>query len=176
MCQQLVQLDARIEAALHEVAVPEALAYRLLNALSQPTPALVQDGTSRFVRDPDERSQEDRLYGSPVDKFRPRWVVAAMATAAALFVLAWFSWPASQYTTDKLLLASQQYYLEDVDIGQGLLLADVKAPRAFVLSSTVVAPPATTRWRNIEGFLGRRGVAYDLVAREASRPPCMWCR
>lgn len=184
------RLDARLEDALQQVPVPADLQARLLARLAEerlhpasppaeasaavrsaerggaeldlseavalPPDAMVTEGRVVVVREPaveTATSQAGRVT-------RRRWLAMAMATAAALLVITWLAWPARQLTPERVLSLAQQYYHDDPAIGSGTPLSVTPPPRQFPFSPRIVRHrPA---WREIEGFLGRKGVAYDL--------------
>jgi hypothetical protein len=92
-----------------------------------------------------------------------RWVVAASLLAAAVIpalaaVLQW-RW-AHQFTPQTALSAGLDFFLSEVrDPGQ--FVADVPPPAAWPPSRAVL-PLRGMRWRPIQGFLDRAGLAYDL--------------
>lgn len=159
---RLRKLDARLEQALHDVPLPEGLAERLAAALAEPATSVVTAGTTHVVCDPD-LDVDKQCPSRQREAFDRRWVLAALATAASLFLIVWFGWPSSQFTPERVLAAGQQFYLDDAGRDLGRLMTEVSPPRSFPPSSAVLVRPAATRWREIEGLLGRRGVAYDLA-------------
>ncbi len=172
--------DAAMAEAFADVPVPAGLAERLLARLaeasspSQTAPVEERPVTGADVEAGAEGAMVGREAGHPKRKrmTRRRWLaagalVAAAASIAAVLLLPWQAPPA--YTAAAVLeLALERFASEEFQGLPGEPLAS--APAAFPMSDAVAVPlPERARWRPIDDFLGRRGVAYDLVGPGGTR-------
>lgn len=174
--RRVQKLDASIESAIARVPVPTGLENRLLAALAAARaaettasavvgPAVERSDAVRAAIESSEPVSDDaaaRTIELPVRRRTSRrvWVASGLATAAALLVAYWF-WPANEYTHEGVLAFGQDYFSNDKARGTGVEV-EVKAPPAGYRLSRFVNARANPEWRRIEHFLGRSGVAYDL--------------
>jgi len=158
---RLEEVDGAIGQAMHDVDVPEGLAERLLAGLGERPAAKVEE----------EAADSPTVAPAPVagrrlSRRRMLAGTAALATTASLLVAVgiwWFGDPPVEYTKDMVLRDAIDFFQHDTS-GGGQLLAEVAPPEEFRFSREVL-PLEGTRWRRIEGFLGCKGVAYDLTYR-----------
>ncbi len=142
--EQLQQIDATLSACFADVPVPEGLQERLLAHLAEATPEV------------QPRSNVSRR----------RWMLAAgslVGAAAVWFAALWLGQPASYSEQDALNEAIRLFSAEAQQPPEpGNLLAQLDPPSTFGPSRFVAKGLRGVRWRRMGGFLGRRGVAYDM--------------
>lgn len=146
--------DARIQAAMADVAVPDGLEQRILVRLA---------------------AAEEQLPVIPARRISRRgwWVAAAglTAVAASVFLAVWASMPEPVPMDEAGVLAAvcQQFVQEaEPDLAKGRPLAESEPPAQFPISRAVARVP-DIRWRVIHGLLGRQSVAYDYPGVENRR-------
>lgn len=144
-------IDEELSAEFRNVPLPESLAPRLLNHLANEELGTKNEEfavlRSSFVR---PRLSRRRLM-----------VGGALATALGLLVAVWLGVQKGEYLTESFVL-DEAIQLFDFGGGQpGQLLTEKPAPSDYPFSSAVLHVRGT-RWRAFDGFLGRRGVVYDL--------------
>ncbi|MBX3411916.1 MAG: hypothetical protein KF708_04300 [Pirellulales bacterium] len=163
MFERVQQFDQSIQAALERGPVPGGLEQRLLAALAAAREASV-DPVQGAIDSPAptaENTAAPGTVGEPRRRTSRRvWMASAAATAAALLVAYWF-WPANEYTHEGVLAFGQAFFTADQGRGSGISPAAKKPPTGYRLSR-FVNPHAGQQWRYVKGFLGRNGVAYDL--------------
>ncbi len=131
--------DTRLTAAFHDVPVPPDLPERLL---------------ARLVA---EQSPSPRLS-------RRWWLVAGglvTAAAASLLVAVWLGIQgqppiSAEYAVGEAIQSFAAGFEQS-----GYSLSKKPAPSGYPLSQWIL-PIRGTTWRPLEGFLGRRGVVYNL--------------
>ncbi len=142
--ERLQQIDATLTTCFRDVPVPEGLPQRLLARLVESTPAVRPRSTVS----------------------RRRWILAAgslVGAAAVWFAALWLGQPASYSEQDVLNEASRLFAAEaQQPPDPGNLLEELDPPLAFGPSRFVAKGLRGVRWRRMGGFLGRRGVAYDM--------------
>ncbi len=147
----LVELRRRIQgtddviaAVMRDVPVPDGLAERLIERLEV------------------SRSQPRRVSR--------RWAVAGgalLAVAAGLLIAAWIGINRETPYNESIVLAEAIELFNSEQEAKGLLLSENRPPASYPFSRDVLHVPGT-RWRKIEGFLGRSGIAYDLLGQGGS--------
>jgi hypothetical protein len=161
---RLQQTDEVLADAIRDVPVPEGLADRLLAALpaaAKPVASPDRQGVGESVVVPASNSARRRA--------RPWWFAVAGVVAAMVLVAVsvWQSGRSSPWTASTVLEeAISRYSNENQDSGR--LMSEASPPWGLPLSSAVRSS-AGTRWRQIAGFLDRKGVAYDLTSVRGSR-------
>jgi hypothetical protein len=154
LMRRIQETDEVISVAFKDVPMPEGLAERLLDRLA--TSAEVAAVELPEVVRPKRVSR--------------RWAVAGctlLTVAAGLLVAAWIgSNNAPTWSEGKVLAASIKFFNSD-QAGGGYSLAEAKPPGAYLPSRDILLTSGT-KWRRIEGFLGRKGVAYDLSGQGGS--------
>lgn len=162
---RLQQFDASIDAAMHRVAVPRGLEHRLLAALSATREEARSDAVSAALDSPAPAAEDDAAPTvAPIPRRRTSrrvWIASGVATAAALLVAYWF-WPANEYTYEGVLAFGQEFFAADAQQRGSGVSPTVKAPPKGYRLSRFVNPHSSPKWRYVKGFLGRNGVAYDL--------------
>ncbi len=152
--RRIQDTDDVISAAFKDVPVPQGLAERLLDRLEVSVQAPA--AASPMVARPKRVSR--------------RWAVAGctlLAIAAGLLVFAWIGINnAPTWSEDKVLADAIKFFNSD-RAGDGHLFAEAKPPESYPPSRDVILGTGT-KWRRVEGFLGSKGVAYDLPGRGGS--------
>jgi hypothetical protein len=155
--------DAVLGAAFRDVAVPDGLAQRLIDRLAAARsetdiPAQVSEAAVAVVEEPIAAPVRKAAAGSR------RWLLLAAAissAAAILLAVAWLKTPRTTTYTMAAVLeeATDFFHLETPSPDRQSTAA---APPSDYPFSRDVLRPRQVRWRPIQGFLGRDGIAYDL--------------
>lgn len=176
-------LDSAIAATMAAGSVPENLAERIMSALHAAAPA-EGAGPANEATEPLSNREEasevaipltaasaassvERAF--PASIFRARWrtasVVAAFA-AAACFAAIWF------YRTPEPL--SYEQVIAEAKLFDASILADQwnsyskkKPEKRYSISRAIAATP--TDWQSVDRFLGRKGVAFQVVSGRGAR-------
>jgi len=159
LLHRLQGTDDAISAAFKDVPVPEGLADRLLDRLADSA---------------EESVAEEPVVAAPEvpqpHRVSRRWAIAGctlLTVAAGLLVAAWIGIDGtSSWSEGKVLADSIKFFNADSPQG-GRLLAESRPPKHYPPSQDILLASGT-RWRPIEGFLGRDGVAYDLPGQGGS--------
>jgi hypothetical protein len=141
--ERLQRLDARIALALQDVPVADDLADRVLARLAAEKP----------------RPRVSR-----------RWLLAGsglLALAAGLLVAVWLGFHGGKPLSEQYVLDEAIRFFENSPAESQHWLSDMP-PAEYPFSATIVQT-RELRWQAITGFLGRRGVVYDLSAPSAGR-------
>ena len=154
--ERLQQVDTALVEAYCDVPVPDGLADRLLDRLKQAR-------AGQTAAEGDQQSATPPATVSPPPaRVSRRWLVVgsgiATAAAAAVLVIGLFYQPAPPgYTASEVRRAAIDFFNEDTrEPGR-----QTAPPEAYPPSSDVLQ--LKMRWRPVRGFLGRKGVAYDLT-------------
>jgi len=168
--------DISLAAAFQEVPVPEGLADRILDRLAADCASIE---TSRKPVDqaflPTLGRQEclphlsSEVEGATrIVSFKRmvsrRWLMVGggvAAMAAGLLIAVWLGAHKEESVTEQFVLDEAIRAFEAESDGPGSMLAEKPAPEKYPLSQ-LVANVRGTRWRQLEDFLGRRVVVYDL--------------
>ncbi len=149
--ERLQNWDTKLAAAVRDVEAPPEFEKRLLDELNHRQPQLMPAG-----RLPGEES----AASEPNRRWR-RWAVSAavLATAAAVFVMAFGPWTASPdlRVGDELLAEAILFYRNEA--GQATQPFKVLADHPLSLEIKSGWQP---EWRKVSGFLGYSGVAYEF--------------
>jgi len=135
---RLQGIDAKIAAAFHDVPVAEDLAERVLLRLAAERP---KASVSR------------------------RWLLVGgglSALAAGLLVALWRGFQQSDPFSEQFVLGEAIRWFANGTLESRLPCADEPPPADYPFSKAVVQGPKTA-WRAIDGFLGSRGIAYDVT-------------
>ena len=152
------QVDARLTAVFRDVPTPEGLADRLLDRLAIDRAASPRD------------FQETPAAGRAGKTRSRRWLLvggSVLAVAAAVLAAVWLG-------ANRLDRLSEQAVLDlairslDVSGKGGQLLTAKSAPEEYPFSQLVSKTRSVT-WRRVDDFLGRRGVVYNMAARDGTR-------
>ena len=162
---KLKQTDVVLAEAFHDVPVPEGLADRIVDRLASARRTQVApDGSTATEDNAAESSPPIAKRGR---RLRRRWVLAVGGLALAGSLLVAFAIRGGSedgLTGGTVEQAAIILFDKEGDAPlSGHRASDVSPPRANPFSPQVPQPPGT-RWRRIDEFLGRRGVAYDLTA------------
>ena len=146
MAERLIDVDAAIGNAFRDVDVPEGFEQRLVECLAaaeKPEPAAPSGAV------PKRRSRRWLLAGSTLGTIAAGLLVA--------FFLGWFD--DEGLDRDMVLSRGIDFFMQDTpELGY---LIDGSEPRP--MSPAVVSVPGRATWRPVHGFLGHKGVAFDLV-------------
>jgi len=146
-------VDQKLIAAMYDVPVPEGLAERVLARLSE--------------ADRQRNASLEALSARPsllATSLSRRWLLAGgvfLAVAASLLVAVWFGTQTQENLTEQFILAEAIRLSNQGDGQPSTLLTESNGPSDYPFSSDVVELRGV-RWRPVDGFLGRRGVVYDL--------------
>ncbi|MFH1919689.1 MAG: hypothetical protein ABIP48_07400 [Planctomycetota bacterium] len=172
--ERLQRLDAAVTEAFREVPVPEGLAGRIkarLVAEPQSEGALGQGGPSDQGGETGAPQPVAEVVG-PRRRFSRRWLLASatgVAIAALLIVAIVVRTPQHMVYDEGQVLEGAIDFFES-DSQQGELVAKVPPPEAFPAGIDFgLSNFPQMRWRHVEGFLGRTGVAYDISRRGGPR-------
>jgi hypothetical protein len=155
--------DTSLAAAFQDVPVPEGLMGRILARLE----------ADRNVKSDNPTLIETPSFSSPAEapclapskrKISRRWLFVGggiLAAAAALLMAVWLGGHKEESITGQMAIDEAIRAFEAAPEGAGSLLAEKAAPVSFPLSQ-LVAQVRGTRWRQVEDFLGRKVVVYDL--------------
>ena len=147
----LVELRRRIQgtddviaAVMQDVPIPDGLAERLIERLEA------------------SRPQPRRISR--------RWAVAGgslLAVAAGLLVAALIGIGRATPYDESIVLAEAIEFFNNEPEAKGLLLSENRPPTSYPFSRDVLQVSGIS-WRKIDGFLGRKGIAYDLPGQGGS--------
>ena len=145
---KLKQTDVVLANAFHDVPVPEGLGDRILERLAsagEPSASVAKRG--RFWRS--RRVQGAALVG--------------LAVTLMVVGLAWFA-QEDPLTREGVVASAVELFNREGNGPQGgNLISKKRPPGGYQIDPLSVAQLAGIRWRTIDGFLGRSGVAYDLA-------------
>jgi hypothetical protein len=167
---RLARLDERLAESLADVPVPEGLRVRILNRMAAAKveaaadTALEPQGKDETpaAEPPTPRSDGRR----PVSR---RWLLVvgggSVAAAAALLALVIVNLPSTKpFSAEQVAERATQFFIS-VDAAPGRLVAESSPPDDFPAPKIGVFDSKRApgiRWRQVDGLLGGRGVAYDL--------------
>ena len=183
---RIQQLDAQLGVSFRKVPVPEGLQQRLLERLEAARCEPTSDAAAAAVASDKESpvvavSVADPSTASiwPSRRFPSRRRLLSIAgifsAAAALLVAVWIHlYSAQPYTESVVLEQARALFMAEASggpstVGGGYLLSDPAhpAPSDMPLSRSLARVPGI-KWREISGFLGSRGVAYDMPGGRAT--------
>ena len=152
-------IDERISDALHAVSVPVGLSTRILERLAQEDLAVSAAQVA---------ATEEGLTALPnlrSERFSRRWILAGtgglLAAAAMLFVVVWLGMNRGERLSEQFVLDEAIRSFNASVERSGYPVADKAGPDEYPFSQAVL-PIRGTTWRHLDGFLGHRGVVYDL--------------
>lgn len=162
---RLKQSDVVLAEAFHDVPVPDGLGDRILDRLaSARRMQAAPDGSTATEDNAAESSPPLAKRGRFWRRRRLLGGVAALVLAGSL-LLAFSIWGDSEDALTGGMVEQVAIELFDKEcdsLPAGQRADDVSPPRSHPLDPNV-AQLAGIRWRWIDGFLGHRGVAYDLA-------------
>lgn len=173
--ERLQRLDGALTKAFQEVPVPEGLADRLLNQLSQSieAPADALPAEAEPAQD-DEVTREEPIAATapPKKPVSRRWLLvgaAGLALAGSLLLAVVLQSDRTVFTEAQIAeMAIRFFDAESLSPGDGRLVVESPPPKEFPISR-MVFQHAQVRWRAVSQFLGQNGVAYELARPDGAR-------
>jgi hypothetical protein len=148
--ERLQRTDAVLARCIRDVPVPEGLAERL---------------TLRLAAARTECEAEDAAAPRPARRFSRRWLAvsgALLTAAAAALVVALIDRGGPPLASDPDTIHRDAIDFFNAETPEaGYAISEESPPRGYEFSPEL-RKPGGMRWRNVRGFLGRTGVAYDL--------------
>ncbi len=157
------RVDVEVAAAFHEVPIPEGLAERILKCLAAAVEEPAVEAPQETVQPVTPLPAADvPQAGKRVS--RRRLLAGVLSTGAALLVgVGIYYWATREvYDTARVLGEAAEFFSNDSHEGGHLLADGHHGPDGYPFSREVRDDVREIRWRQIRGFLGRDGVAYDL--------------
>jgi hypothetical protein len=181
LLDRLQETDARLSAAMRDVPVPEGLADRLLQGLVSESRSAASPLHSTASMESDAHVLAGVLHQKQpiLSQSRPRlisrrWLLLGMgslAAAAALFIAFVLGLPKSPVYSVSMVCeqAIKHFNKESADPTISSQLRSMEtAPEDYPIGQYLITAPGT-RWRTVQDFLDREGVAYDLPEAGGSR-------
>ena len=181
---RIQRLDAQLGVSFRKVPVPEGLQQRLLQRLEAARCEPTSDAAADAVASDEElQSSRSASPSHPCASVRPARrlpsrrrllsIAGVLSAAAALLVAVWIPLHnARPYTESVVLEQARAFFMAEASggpsaAGGGYLLSDPArpAPSELPLSRSLARVPGI-KWREISGFLGSRGIAYDIAGRQ----------
>jgi hypothetical protein len=162
----LRRVDAQLVVAFQDVPVPEGLAQRILDRLATASAHEAAATAAQQVSEASEVTDAPpvaQVPARPTRTSRRRLLAAAglLSTSAVLLVAALiYVNSRSVYDEPTVLREAVDFFSSEVS-RPGRLLSEDDPPEDYPISREVRRLPGT-RWREVSGFLGRKGIAYDL--------------
>ena len=171
--QRQQRADAAMAAALRHVPAPEGLAERLLQRLAAARAEEASLATASRQQRPPGRAF------TPRSRFSRRWLwlgAITVGAAAVLLAAVWLGTARRAAYTPLAVLEAATALFHDESPLPAKRLAEVSPPADYPLSLDVLAA-AQVRWRPVQDFLGRAGVAYELASPGGARATLyvVWC-
>lgn len=177
--EKLQLADANLAEVFRNVTVPEGLIERIVARLEAEPRARGVSETSSDEPPSDEPPPDEagetavaslpqRRQVSRRQRFRRRWMLAgagSFAVAGSIFAAIVLINTTGNENLTASAVCEKAIDFFDREAGAaepGKLIGENSPPTAYPLSLEVASLPGI-RWRRIQGFLGRRGVAYDLT-------------
>ena len=158
MKDKLIPPERTLEDAFQDVPVPEGLEQRILERLASAAPIAA---VSIAECSPEPTTAVAVRRRRPARRWW--WLLAGSAVAACVLVAVFVRMQSpSDYGKSEVLDVGMAFF--DEGATQSDPLAPEQRPAVladYPISRDVLQPPGT-RWREISGFLDRRGVAYDM--------------
>jgi hypothetical protein len=164
LAERLTRVDSSVAEAFGDVPLPDGLADRIMARLAaanngqKPSDAVPQpQQTAVEAPSAEAAKRPTRLW--------PGWVLAgtvAAAVAATVIAALVIPHPPKNLDQQAVLDGAREFFIVDGDAGSQLV-AEVAPPDAYPTDPDFdVRRFPRIRWRSIRGFLGRKGVAYDI--------------
>jgi len=152
-------LDAKLAVAFRDVPTPEGLEQRLLDRLAAAQVEQTIPADSATAASPRPKRISRKLL----------WAAGGVAgVAAAVLVAAWIGvFGPEQYNAQAVLDEAIRFCRED-SREAGVLLADRTRQPDYPISREIARVPGI-RWRPVNGFVGCKGVAFDIRSRGGSQ-------
>ncbi|HVX63994.1 MAG TPA: hypothetical protein VHC19_25450 [Pirellulales bacterium] len=167
---RVAALDDALAGAMDQGPAPDGLAERLLKRLRQAElerteqAATVLSPAAESSTKLAERATESPPVRVRLPLSRRRWQLgAALAAAAAVCIAAWWWTRPVQSISYEQLLASANAFDSTAAPDPWKSVAKSPPQRWYAVPSAVSVRTAR-RWKSVRGFVGRRGVAYELIA------------
>ena len=162
---KLKQTDVVLAEAFHDVPVPEGLADRILDRLaSAAEPSVLPEEP---IATPDSAVELDSAVAKRGRFWRSRSVLVATVLGTAVSLTAAFvilNDSEEGLTGESVEWAAIMLFdNEGNSPPAGNLISEKASPGSHPLGPPAVAQLSGIRWRRIDEFLGREGVAYDLA-------------
>ncbi len=169
--ERLRRVDSRVAEAFGDVPLPEGLADRITARLAAANNGQKPAGAAP---QPDETGVDQPIAEAAKRPRRgwPGWVLAGTVAAAAAAVIVAVILPrrALQDLDQQSVADGAIEFFDGDGDAEGRLAAEAPPPDAYPTDRDFdVRRFPRIRWRSIRGFLGRKGVAYDLGAPRAPR-------
>jgi hypothetical protein len=172
--EKVQEADASLAEAFRDVSVPQGLVERIAARLqAEPSGPGVSEAASNEPLS--EASDEPAVAGPPPaprathrEIFRRRWMLAGAGCFAVagtiLAAIVLINRPGDEnFTASAVYEKAIDFFDGETGATEpGQWIGEAPPPRAYRLSPEVARLPQI-RWRSIQGFLGRPGVAYDLT-------------
>jgi hypothetical protein len=163
LCERLQSVDGKLSLAFRDVPVPEGLAQRIIDRLAA---ARAEQAAKTVLEDAPEDAATTpvaQVPARPTHASRRRLLAAAgLLSTTAVLLLAVLLYLNTRNTLDEPTVLRDAVNFFSNEVAQpGHLLSDRRPPDDYRISRDV-RRVAGTRWREISGFLGCKGVAYDL--------------
>lgn len=169
--ERLRRVDGKLAAAFREVPVPEGLAQRITDRLAaaRAEPAAMADVEETAEAPAPPPVTEVAARPRRVSRRRLLAAAGSLGTGAAVLVAALIYMNTRKTYDVPTVLTEAVDFFGNESRESGHLLTDNDLPDDHPISrypiSRDVRRVTGTRWREIDGFLGRKGVAYDLPGR-----------
>ena len=167
---KLKQTDVVLEEAFRDVPVPEGLTDRILSRLASAGDSNVRPedpiiGHVSTIAPDSPAAEGGRFWRRGF--WQRGWVLGTGSLAlVGSLLIALTIWHGSEdvLTGGTVELAAVSLFDKEADTSPpGVLASEVSPPGSYPLAPPTVDQLPGIRWRWIDGFLERRGVAYDLA-------------
>ena len=165
---RLQRVDSALVDAFHDVPVPDGLAERIMQRLAAarrgPVASAVEAAAGQTATEEPAAAATSRRR----ERVSRRWLLAGVGVvstvlAASVLVAVFFPWPEPEtYTKSQVWELAIEFSAGEADV-VGELVTVAQPPGDYPFSPDVSQQIPGIRWRRIEGFLGRQGVAYDML-------------
>ena len=161
-------VDEKLAAMLQDVLVPEGLSERLLERLNQE-----EQGTKNLSQNVAQLPSAVQISSArpraAVPQGRRLMLIGGLsATAAGLLIAVWLGMGTTEKYSEQYVLNESIRMFDAAAVPSGFLLTEKPAPNAYPFSEAVL-PARGMRWRFVDGFIGDRGVRFDLPGPAGAR-------
>lgn len=163
-CDRVERFDRRVAEAFRDVPVPEGLEASILARLGIAglAPAAADSPSDVTETAPIRRAPHDQAPVAAPSRRSRRWLFRAAAAAAASLLVGTFVYlqrPAPLAESRILDAARSAFQSEETIAWNEGSPPDAFRPSGYVRRVSL----ARVKWRDLEGFLGRQAVVYDLT-------------